>query len=137
MYQLIIHCSSTKITHVNISTADPKRPWRTNSNKEKLLRIENELKNHIEKSATTITPMDEQQMKDLVKECLEETLISPPVNSNRLRDTVDEARRNLPNFQYRTIENSTATTILPQAHSSGTTSPTAEVENPKTDHHHQ
>ncbi|XP_023940849.1 uncharacterized protein LOC112047821 [Bicyclus anynana] len=107
-----------KAIDLNLDAADPKRPWRTNSNKEKLLRIENELKQHIEKSITTTAPMDEQQMKELVKHCREETSSFPPVNPNRLRETVDEAKRNLPNFQYRIIENSTATTILPQAHAS-------------------
>ncbi|XP_045784279.1 uncharacterized protein LOC123880277 [Maniola jurtina] len=117
-----------KAIDLNLNAVDPKRPWRTNSNKEKLLRIENELKHHIEKSSSAITPMDEQEMTELVQVCREETMTSQPVGANRMRETVDEARRNLPNFQYRTVENSTATTILSHAHGSEISTGTASTE---------
>ncbi|XP_047525069.1 uncharacterized protein LOC125062887 [Pieris napi] len=99
-----------------MSGPDPKRPWRTQSSKEKLFRIDNDIKRHLEKGDLSIDPLQEEEMQDLVKECREETLRNPPVNPDRLRETVVEARKNLPNFQYRTIENSTATNILPNAH---------------------
>ncbi|XP_028174213.1 uncharacterized protein LOC114362855 [Ostrinia furnacalis] len=67
-----------------LSGSDPKRPWRTNSSKEKLLRIENELKRHIEKASDKITPLNDGDMKELVKECQEENL--------RIRD-YDNVRR--------------------------------------------
>lgn len=96
--------------------ADPKRPWRTNSNKEKLLRVDSELKRHLEKSSQIIAPLAEQEMQDLVKECKDEGRVAPAVATNRLRDTVDAAKKNLPHFQYKQIYNTTATAILPQAH---------------------
>ncbi|XP_063837418.1 uncharacterized protein LOC135086596 [Ostrinia nubilalis] len=99
-----------------LSGSDPKRPWRTNSSKEKLLRIENELKRHIEKASDKITPLNDGDMKELVKECQEENRTARPVTTDRLRHTVDAAKKNLPNFQYRKIENTTATAILPEAH---------------------
>ncbi|CAF4752421.1 unnamed protein product [Pieris macdunnoughi] len=99
-----------------MSGPDPKRLWRTQSSKEKLFRIDNDIKRHLEKGGQSIDPLQEEEMQDLVKECREETLRNPPVNPDRLRETVVEARKNLPNFQYRTIENSTATNILPNAH---------------------
>lgn len=95
---------------------DPKRPWRTNSNKEKLVRIDCELKQHHDKASHLITPMDTEDMQELVKTCRAETLVAPPVLGDRLRDTVNAAKRNLTNFQYRKVENSTATAILPEAH---------------------
>ncbi|XP_022118541.1 uncharacterized protein LOC110995597 [Pieris rapae] len=98
------------------SGPDPKRPWRTQSCKEKLMRIDNDIKRLLEKSNQSIDPLKEEEMQDLLNECREETLRNPPVNPDRLRESVDEARKNLPNFQYRTIENSTATIILPNAH---------------------
>lgn len=101
---------------VILTGADPKRPWRTHSNKEKLLRINNEIKYHQEKGSQSIAPMGEQDMKDLIKECEAETLLAPPVDADELKNTVDAAKRSLPNFQYRKIVNTTATTILPTAH---------------------
>ncbi|KAJ8737193.1 hypothetical protein PYW07_000464 [Mythimna separata] len=95
---------------------DPKRPWRTNSNKEKLLRVDSELKRHLEKSSQVIVPLAEQVMQELVKECNDEGRVAPAVGANRLRDTVDAAKKNLPQFQYKKIANSTATSIMPQAH---------------------
>lgn len=99
-----------------IST-DPKRPWRTNSCREKLLRVDLELKQYKEKTDQVIRPLEENKMKDLVKECQEESSVVPPIGANRLRETVEEARKNLPNFQYRNVENTTATAILPNAQS--------------------
>ncbi|XP_038216561.1 uncharacterized protein LOC119835667 [Zerene cesonia] len=99
-----------------VTVPDPKRPWRTQSSKEKLLRIDNDLKRHLEKASQAIAPIGDNEMRDLVRECQEETMNSPPVGADRLRETVDEARRSLPNFQYKNIQNSTATDILPNAH---------------------
>lgn len=99
-----------------VTGADPKRPWRTNSNKEKLLRVDNELKRHLEKSSQMIVPLVEQDMQDLVKQCKDEGRVAPAVGASRLRDTVDAAKKNLPHFQYKHISNTTATSIMPQAH---------------------
>ncbi|XP_032526534.2 uncharacterized protein LOC116777222 [Danaus plexippus] len=110
-----------KLENIISTVADPKRPWRIHTNKEKLLRIDNELKQHKEKSTIAITPLEENVMRDLIKKCQEESLTAPCVGPDKLRETVDEARRCLPNFQYKKIENSTATAILPEAHSSVTT----------------
>ncbi|XP_053623706.1 uncharacterized protein LOC128682829 isoform X2 [Plodia interpunctella] len=115
---------------VILTGPDPKRPWRTNSNKEKLLRIDSELKRHHEKSSDMITPMPENEMMELVKECREETLESPHVGAERLRDTVDAAMKNLPNFQYKRIVNSTATSILAEAHKVSDAKPDQTTENP-------
>ncbi|KAI8430858.1 hypothetical protein MSG28_001000 [Choristoneura fumiferana] len=71
--------------------------------KEKLLRIDNELKRHHEKASEVIAPLAECDMSDLVKECQQETRDSLRVGADRLRDTVDAAKKNLPNFQYRKI----------------------------------
>ncbi|XP_063618167.1 uncharacterized protein LOC134791067 [Cydia splendana] len=99
-----------------LSGADPMRPWRTHTSKEKLLRIDNELKRHHEVGSQAIAPMADGDMRDLVKECQEETQLSAKISAERLRDSVDSAKRNLPNFQYRKIDNGTATAILPEAH---------------------
>ncbi|XP_075991199.1 uncharacterized protein LOC142986573 [Anticarsia gemmatalis] len=101
---------------VSTNQGDPKRPWRTNTNKEKLLRIDGELKRHLEKSSQLIVPLADTDMQNLVKECREEARVAPPVGITRLRDTVDAAKKHLPNFQYRKIENSTAVAIMPEAH---------------------
>nr|XP_013189249.1 unnamed protein product [Amyelois transitella] len=101
---------------VILTGPDPKRPWRTNSSKEKLLRIDSELKRHHEKSLDMIIPMPESEMKELVSECQEETLTAPPVGAERLRDTVEAAMKYLPNFQYKRIDNSTATSIMAESH---------------------
>lgn len=103
-------------TCVVLTGADPKRPWRTHSSKEKLLRIDNELKRHHEKASEVITPLPDCDMTDLVKECQQEGRESSGVGADRLRDTVNAAKKNLPNFQYRKIYNATATAILPDAH---------------------
>lgn len=96
-------------------SSDPKRPWRTNSCREKLLRVDLELKQYKEKTDQVITPLEEHKMKDLVKECQEESSVACPIGADRLRETVEEARKNLPNFQFRNVENTTATAILPNA----------------------
>ncbi|XP_068619488.1 uncharacterized protein [Battus philenor] len=101
----------------NIST-DPNKPWRTNSNKEKLLRINCDIERHLKKSTDLIVPLADVDMQQLVKNCEEESRNSTQVGAERLCETVDEARRNLPNFQYRIVDNSTATAILPEAHES-------------------
>lgn len=102
--------------NIVLTGQDPKRPWRTHSNKEKLHRIDGELKRHLEKSSQLIVPLADDDMKKLVKECQEETRAAPPVGINRLRDTVDAAKKNLPNFKYKKIDNTTATAILSEAH---------------------
>ncbi|PZC80033.1 hypothetical protein B5X24_HaOG215502 [Helicoverpa armigera] len=102
--------------NVIVTGADPKRPWRTNSSKEKLLRVDLELKRHQEKSTEMIVPLADNDMQDLVKECREEWRVAPAVGPSRLRDTVDAAKKNLPHFQYKKIHNTTATSIMPQAH---------------------
>lgn len=99
-----------------LTTEDPKRPWRTHTSKEKLLRIEGELKRHLEKSSQLIHPLDDDEMQDLIKECRDESRLAPPIGVNRLRDTVIAAKKNLPNFQYKKIENSTATAIMPEVY---------------------
>lgn len=63
-----------------------------------------------------IVPLADQEMQDLVKECKDEGRVAPSVGANRLRDTVDAAKKNLPHFQYKQIYNTTATEIMPQAH---------------------
>ncbi|XP_072930378.1 uncharacterized protein [Epargyreus clarus] len=102
--------------NVILSGTDPNRPWRTHSSKEKLLRIDGELKRHSEKGSQAMSPLAEDDMKELVEACRQETRAAPPVGADRLRDTVEEARKHLPNFQYRRIENTTATAICPDAH---------------------
>ena len=99
----------------NVLSNDSNRPWRTNSNREKLNRIENELKRHRDRATLSITPMEEEKMNDLLSECREEGRGAGPVGADRLRETVDEAMKNLPNFQYKNIQNSTATAIFPDA----------------------
>lgn len=100
-----------------ISTeSDPKRPWRIHSNKERLLRINNELKHHHDQGSQMICPLDEGTMKILVLECEEEARTTSKVQATKIHETIDEAKKNLPNFQYRQIENTTATIILPTAH---------------------
>ncbi|XP_050361463.1 uncharacterized protein LOC126780795 isoform X3 [Nymphalis io] len=116
--ELLAESKRKKITRSDDTNlnADPKRPWRTNSSREKLLRVDIELKQHRERAIQAVTPLEEDQMKDLVKECQEETLVSRPIGADRLRETVEEARKNLPNFLYRNVENSTATAIMQNAH---------------------
>lgn len=115
-----------------LSGADPKRPWRTNSSKEKLHRVDSELKRHMEKAAQLVVPLADHEMQNLVQECRDEGRVAPSVGANRLRDTVEAARKNLPNFQYKNIENSTATSIMPRAHSCGSKGSTPK-ESPKSD----
>lgn len=96
-----------------------KRPWRTNSNREKLLRIDSELKRHLENASQLILPLNEGEMRDLIKECQEEARVTTTFNvvaPDRLKATIDAARKSLHNFQYRIINNSTATHIMPTAH---------------------
>lgn len=96
---------------------DSKRPWRINSNREKLLRIDGELKRHHEKASQLIHPMAEDEIKDLIKECEETIRVAPSaVTSDTLRLTIEAAKKNLPNFQYRSVNNSTATQIMCLAH---------------------
>ncbi|CAG9781932.1 unnamed protein product [Diatraea saccharalis] len=102
--------------NIVLSECDPKRPWRTNSSKERLLRIENEIKRHRERESDLIAPLADREMRELVNECRTETINARPVSAERLRNTVEAAKKNLPNFQYRKVENSTATAILPEAH---------------------
>lgn len=113
---MLLRAKKANSEGVVLGGADPKRPWRTNSSKEKLLRVDSEIKRHLEKSAQMIVPLADDEMQDLLKECREEGRVAPPVGSNRLRDTVDAAKKNLPNFQYKKIDNTTATAIMPQAH---------------------
>ncbi|VVD05136.1 unnamed protein product [Leptidea sinapis] len=56
---------------------DPKRPWRTNSSKELLLRIDNDLKRHSEKADQAIAPMGDSELRDLIIECQDEALTGP------------------------------------------------------------
>lgn len=98
------------------SATDSKRPWRTNSNKEKLLRINIELKQHHDRASQILTPLDEGTMISLIRDCKQESATAPKVAADRLRDTVDEAKKNLSNFQYKNVHNSTATAILHDAH---------------------
>lgn len=99
----------------SIKTNDSNRPWRIHSNKEKLNRIENELKRHRDRASLSITPMEEEKMNDLLSDCREEASGAGVVAADRLRETVDEAMRNLPNFQYKHTQNSTAIAIFPNA----------------------
>ncbi|XP_059055174.1 uncharacterized protein LOC131849185 [Achroia grisella] len=101
---------------VVLTGSDPKRPWRTYSNKEKLFRIDSQLKRHYEKATQMITPLAESDMKDLVNECQKETDTTALITVERVRDTVDAAKKTLPNFQYRKVNNNTATAILAIAH---------------------
>lgn len=55
-------------------------------------------------------------MRKLVQECEEEAQVASKIPANKLRESIDEAKKNLPNFQYRKIDNTTATVILPTAH---------------------
>ncbi|KAM3968704.1 uncharacterized protein ACR2FA_013001 [Aphomia sociella] len=103
-------------SNVVFTGSDPKRPWRTHSSKEKLFRIDSELKRHHEKATQMITPLTDGDMKDLVKECQQQSLALSTIPADRLRDTVDAAKKILPNFQYKKIENTTATAILAEAH---------------------
>ncbi|CAH0703537.1 unnamed protein product [Spodoptera exigua] len=114
--QYIVGSKKANSESVLMTSADDKRPWRTNSSKEKLFRVDSELKRHMKKSSQMIVPLPEHEMQHLVKECREEGSVAPAVGANRLRETVDAAKKNLPNFQYKKIYNSTATSIMPQAH---------------------
>lgn len=69
--------------------------------------------------------MEEEKMNDLIAECREKARGAPPVGADRLRETVDEAMRNLPNFQYKSIPNSTATAILSETKTFNTPIPTS------------
>lgn len=60
-------------------------------------------------------------MKNLVQECEEEAQIASKIPATKLRETIDDAKKNLPNFQYRKIDNTTATMILPTAHNTTNT----------------
>lgn len=113
---------------MHLRMTDPKRPWRTNSNKEKLLRIDNEIKQHLDRASNMITAMADDEMQELVKNCRDANINSLPVTGERLRQTVDSAREKLTNFQYRKWENTTATMILPEAHA---IKPTAVAQNPE------
>lgn len=110
-----IHRIKTEPIAEGLNT-DPKRPWQTNSSKEKLLRIDCDLKRHLGRASELVEPLAEGDMQRLVMSCREYAKKSPSVGADRLRETVDEARRNLPNFQYRKVDNTTATAILPEAH---------------------
>ncbi|CAH2034195.1 unnamed protein product, partial [Iphiclides podalirius] len=116
--ELLLEEKRTKREPIEEATniADPKRPWRTNSCREKLLRVDCDLKRHLGRAADMIEPLNEGDMQQLVKSCREDVQKTPPVGADRLRETVDEARRSLPNFQYRRVDNTTATSILPEAH---------------------
>ncbi|KAL4717701.1 hypothetical protein ACJJTC_000850 [Scirpophaga incertulas] len=103
-------------TGIVLSGTDPKKPWRINSTKEKLIQIDHEIKRHNEKAYDMITPLTEGEMKELVNECRETHFNSAPIPICTLRSTVEAAKKSLPNFQYKNIENTTATTILPDAH---------------------
>lgn len=113
----LVHRAKKEYSERTISTeTDPKRPWRTHSNREKLLRINNELKHHHDKGSQKICPLDESTMRKLVQECEEEAQVASKIPATKLRETIDDAKKNLPNFQYRKIDNTTATMILPTAH---------------------
>ncbi|XP_041987747.1 uncharacterized protein LOC121739371 [Aricia agestis] len=101
--------------NISLSESDIKRPWRINSHKEKLARIDSKLKRHSEKSKEAINPVEENQMRFLIQECEKEGQVSCPVSANRLQEIVLEAKKDLPNFQYQ-VQNTTATNILPEAH---------------------
>lgn len=117
-----VHRAKKIYSERTLSTeTDPKRPWRTHSNKERLLRINNELKHHHDKGSQKICPLDESTMKNLVQECEEEAQVASKIPASKLRETIDEAKKNLPNFQYRKIDNTTATMILPTAHNTENT----------------
>lgn len=118
----VVHRAKKAYNERIISTeSDPKRPWRTHSNKERLLRINNELKHHHDKGFQKICPLDESTMRKLVQECKEEAQVASKIPVTKLRETIDEAKKNLPNFQYRQIDNTTATAILPTAHNTENT----------------
>ncbi|CAK1588780.1 unnamed protein product [Parnassius mnemosyne] len=114
--ELLLEEKRTKKECIEENSADVKRPWRTNSSKEKLLRIDVDLKRHLERGADLIGPLTDTDMQELVKTCLEKNAKSGPISADRLRETIDEARINLPNFQYRKVDNRTATAILSDAH---------------------
>lgn len=117
--ELLSECKRVKkecTDDVGSVITDPKRPWRTNSNKEKLIRIDCELKQHLERATNLITPLTDNEMQELVDRCQAETLVAPSVSGDRLRETVDAAKKNLTNFHYRKVENTTATAILSHAH---------------------
>lgn len=59
-----------------------------------------------------ITPLSDVEMKDLIEECAENSTEESLCTATKLKAIVDAARKDLPNFQYRNIENSTATKIL-------------------------
>ncbi|CAG5008317.1 unnamed protein product [Parnassius apollo] len=114
--ELLSEEKRTKQECIEENTADVKRPWRINSSKEKLLRIDGDLKRHLERGADLIEPLTDTDMQELVKTCLETNAKSGPINADLLRETIDDARMNLPNFQYRKVDNKTATAILLGAH---------------------
>lgn len=59
-------------------------------------------------------------MRKLVQDCEEEAQIASKIPATKLRETIDDAKKKLPNFQYRKIDNTTATMILPTAHNMDT-----------------
>lgn len=91
---------------------DPKRPWRTHSCKEKLLRIDNEIKRHDEKASEPIKPLQEGHLTELITECNEERVRFPSIHPSRVNQAVEETKIMLSNFQYKHVENSTALSIL-------------------------
>lgn len=56
------------------------------------------------------------EMENLIKQCVEDENGVSPIAPERLRFDIDDAKKNLINFQYKTVRNSTATAILPNAH---------------------
>ncbi|KAJ2954364.1 hypothetical protein O0L34_g2626 [Tuta absoluta] len=112
----LIQQSKRSTKDVTAPVTDPKRPWRTHSNQERLLRINNELRHHHEMASTCVVPLEETVIKSLIQEGEEANRSSPAVTGDKLREVVDSAKKHLPNFQYKNPENTTATTILPSAH---------------------
>ncbi|KAI5636440.1 hypothetical protein NE865_10860 [Phthorimaea operculella] len=125
-------CTEVISSDVTAPVTDPKRPWRTHSNKERLLRVNNELKRHHEMGSQCIVPLEDTVIKSLIQEGEEVNRSSPAVPGEKLRDVVDSAKRNLPNFQYKNLENSTATSILPSAHEAPNSTPHKEDSLPPT-----
>ncbi|GBP89953.1 hypothetical protein EVAR_63747_1 [Eumeta japonica] len=107
------HKESAELSPTSSDT-DGKRPRRTNSMQEQVLRVDNELQYHHDKGSQSITPLPEEQIQLLIKECLERNSKGSPISGARLKEVVEQAKKSLPKFQYKKkIENSTALALLP------------------------
>lgn len=61
-------------------------------------------------------PLPDDEMQALVKQCVEEGDNISTISAEQLSEGIKDAKKSLPNFKYRKIENSTAIALLSGAH---------------------